>query len=70
MPDFDEAVALEMQDMTKRDALSFAISYLATAQWVEENVEAEAARRLLIVMRNELQGGNRANIIETNLSTV
>lgn len=60
--EFNEAVALEMEDITRLDALQFAICYLATAQWgEEENIEAEAARRLLIVMRNELIGGKHGD---------
>lgn len=63
---FDESVAKRLESMTRIEALEITIEDLQYS----DIADIEAARRLLIVMRNELIGGKRDDIIEANLSKV
>lgn len=63
---FDELVAIRLQKMKRHEALNLAIALMRD----NDLVDVEAARRLLIVMRNELEGGNHANINEANMPWV
>lgn len=51
----DELVALRLQKMKRHEALDIATALMRNSPLVD----VEAARRLLIVMRDELRGGNR-----------
>lgn len=66
MHNFDELVAIRLQKMKRHEALNLAIALMRD----NDLVDVEAARRLLIVMRNELEGGNHANINETSVPLV
>ena len=64
--DFDELVALRLETMRKRDALTLAIAHLSNSALID----VEAARRLLIIIRNQHLGGNHDDITEANVPYV